>query len=210
MLLEHEGYSISTAHSAREALRRAYEDHPEMILLDVNLPDQDGFAVLERLREQTDVPILMLTARAALPDRIRGWNLGAVDYILKPFDNRELLARVASHLRDERRRGPNRDYVVAGPHLTIDLAGHVIKVDGVERQLTPIEWRLLRALVEAGGSVVSMEELLKAGWGDAKFRDERSIKVRISSIRRKIGDRARPSRYIHTEREEGYRFDPKV
>lgn len=209
VVLGHAGYNLSVGHDARSGLRRAYEDHPDLILLDVNLPDQDGFAVLERLRDQTDAPILMLTGRTPTADRVRGLDGGAVDYILKPFDNAELLARIRARLRDTRKLAARKNIHLVDDRLAVDFGSHRLMVEDQAVELTPIEWRILRRLMEGEGQVVSIDELLRAGWEDYEFRDERDVKVRISSIRRKIGDRPHPSRYIHTEREIGYRFDPQ-
>jgi DNA-binding response OmpR family regulator len=208
LVLGHAGYNLSVAHSALEALRRAYEDHPDLILLDVNLPDQDGFAVLRRLREQTDAPIIMLTARTMTADRVRGLDGGAADYIVKPFDNAELLARIRARLRDRRKPASPKGIHLVDERLSVDLSSHLLLVEGRAVELTPIEWRILRRLLEGEGRIVSFDELLRAGWKDYEYRDARDLKVRISAIRKKIGDSPHPSRYIHTERELGYRFDP--
>ncbi len=208
VLLEHAGYNLSTAFDALDGLRQAYEVHPDLILLDVNLPDRDGFAVLQRLREQTDVPILMLTARTVVEDRVRGLDGGADDYILKPFESDELLARIRRHLRDNHRRLPNRNMYVVDDHLTIDYTANHLIVDGVQVELTPIEWKILRELVDAEGQIVTTKDLLRAGWGPGRDTDGGIVKVRIAALRRKIGDRRHPSKYIHTEREVGYRFEP--
>ncbi len=209
VLLEHAGYTVLCAGDAREGLREAYEEHPDLIVLDINLPDRDGFAVLQRLREQTDVPILMLTARTMVNDRVRGLDEGADDYILKPFDMEELLARVRRHLRGNHRRPNNKNLEIVDSHLTIDFSAHRLIVDEDEVELTPIEWRVLRRLVEDEGEIVSFKELMRAGWNSDRYADGRSIRVRISAIRRKLGDTRTQSKYIHTERELGYRFEPK-
>jgi DNA-binding response OmpR family regulator len=209
VVLEHAGYDLSVGYDARAGLRRAYEDHPDLILLDVNLPDQDGFVVLERLRDQTDAPIIMLTARTMSSDRVRGLDGGAVDYIVKPFDNAELLARLRARLRDARKRAARKNIHIVDERLAVDFGSHRLMVEDRSVKLTPIEWRILRRLMEGEGQVVSIDELLRAGWEDHEFRDERDLKVRISSIRKKIGDKPHLSKYIHTEREIGYRFDPQ-
>lgn len=209
VVLGHAGYNLSTASDAREGLKRTYQDHPDLILLDVNLPGQDGFAVLELLRDQTDVPIIMLTARTMTEDRVRGLDGGAVDYVVKPFDNAELLARIRARLRASRDRTERARVHVVDEGFSVDFGSRRLSVEGHQVELTPIEWRLLRCLMEGSGQVVPFDELLRAGWLDNEYRNERDIKVRISSIRKKIGDSARPSKYIHTEREVGYRFGPR-
>lgn len=208
LLLEHAGYKTASAYNAQQGLRQAYNEHPDLILLDVNLPDRDGFTVLQRLREQTDSPIVMLTARTAAADKVRGLDEGADDYIIKPFDTQELLARVRKHLHRAHPRPLNKDNYVVDEQLSIDFGAHHLIVDGAAVNLTPLEWRVLRRLVEGAGQIVSPYELLMAGWGRDKQEDTHSIKVHISSLRRKLGDRSRPNRYIHTEREMGYRFEP--
>ncbi len=209
VVLEHAGYTLSTANDGRDGLRRAYDDHPDLILLDVGLPELDGFSVLSRLRDLTDVPVIMLTARTHAADTVRGLDGGAVDYITKPFDNEVLLARIRTQMRQYRRRGARKHQHVVDEHLTVDFGANRLIVDGREVQLTPIEWRLLRRLIESEGQVVTIPELLRAGWGESSPADVHSIKVRIASIRKKIGDSAHPSHYIHTEREMGYCFQPR-
>ncbi len=207
VLLEHSGYSVLSAGDARDGLRSAYEEHPDLIVLDIGLPDRDGFTVLQRLREQTDVPILMLTARTMVKDRVRGLDEGADDYITKPFEMEELLARIRLHLRENHRRTPKKDRLVVDSHLTIDFNERRLTVDGAEVGLTPTEWRVLRRLVEADGEVVSFKELMQAGWNSDHYPDTRSIRVRISALRHKLGDLESPGKYIRTEREMGYRFE---
>ncbi len=209
VILEHAGYCVSTAAEAAEALRQAYSEHPDVVLLDVGLPDQDGFEVLSSLRSLTDVPIIMLTARAQPADTVRGLDGGADDYITKPFDYDVLLARLRLALRKHRRRAAGKNLHAVDDRLTVDFGANRVIVSGHDVELTPIEWRILRRLIESEGQAVSIRDLLQAGWGDSKYRDERSVKVRISAIRRKINDRPHRSRYIHTEREMGYRFEPR-
>ncbi len=208
VVLEHAGYSFQAVSEAREGLRRAYEEHPDLVLLDVGLPDQDGFTALDRFRDVTDVPIIMLTARTQPADIVRGLDGGAVDYITKPFDNDELLARIRSQLRQHRRSAARKPLHVVDEHLTLDFGANRLIVDGREVELTPIEWRVLRRLMESEGQVVSVHDLLRAGWGDDNMSDGRGLKVRIAAIRKKIGDDAREPHYVHTEREMGYRFEP--
>ncbi len=209
IVLEHAGYSLACAYDAREGMRLAYDGHPDLVLLDVMLPDQDGFTVLDRLRDLTDVPIIMLTARTQAADFVRGLDGGAVDYITKPFDNDVLLARIRVQLREYRRRAARKPFHTVDEHLAIDFGANRLRVDGREVELTPIEWRILRRLLESEGQVVSITELLRAGWGDGSNADARAIKVHIAAIRRKIGDDARIPHYVHCERELGYRFDPQ-
>jgi DNA-binding response OmpR family regulator len=208
VVLEHAGYTLSTALEGRAGLHRAYEDHPDLVLLDVALPDLDGFTVLDRLHDLTDVPVIMLTARTQPADTVRGLDGGAADYINKPFDNEVLLAHIRAQMRQYRRRAARKNEYVVDEHLTVDFSAHRLIVDGVPTELTPTEWRILRRLMESEGQTVSTVELLQAAWGVDSSADQRQIKVRISSIRRKIGDGAYDSKYIHTDREIGYRFDP--
>lgn len=209
VVLGHAGFNLSLGHTGKEGLRLAYQDHPDLILLDVNLPEQDGFTVLARLRDQTDVPIIMLTARTRTEDRVRGLDGGAEDYIVKPFENAELLARIRARLRSKRLAAHRKNVQVLDDHISVDFQSHRLLIDGRAVELTPTEWRILQRLVEAEGDIVPFDELLRAGWEDYVYRSERDIKVRISSIRKKIGDKARPSKYIHTEREIGYALDPR-
>lgn len=208
VLLGHAGYSLSFGRDAREGLRRAYEDHPDLILLDVTLPDQDGFAVLQRLRDRSEAPIVMLTARTMAADRVRGLDGGAVDYILKPFDNAELLARIRARLRDKPASMSRNNLLYEDDRLSVDFGSRRLLVEGREATLTPLEWRMFRRLVEGKGEIVPFDDLLRAGWSDFIYRTKQDLKVHISSIRKKIGDRSRPYHYLHTEREIGYKFEP--
>jgi len=209
VILEHAGYHVSAAHDGRSALRRLYDERPDLVLLDILMPDMDGYTVLERLREQTDLPVIMLTALAQIPNRVRGLDKGASDYITKPFANAELLARIRARLRDYTRQHPRKSLRVVDENLSVDFAARRLMVKGRQVNLTPTEWRLLHQLVDAQGRVVSFAELLRAGWENHDYRDHRSIKVQIAHLRRKIGDTPRASRYIHTMREAGYKFEPR-
>lgn len=209
VVLEHAGYAVLVARDGREALRRAFADQPALILLDVGLPGYDGFTVLDRLHEQApDLPIIILTAYTQISDRVKGLDKGAVDYLTKPFNSEELLAHIRRRLREQRQRDARRDLHPVDSNLAIDFAAHRLMIGRRVVNLPPIEWRILRSLVENEGRTVTYERLAQAGWEKPEYGDQQAIKVRILHLRRKLGDRTRPWRYIHTDRLGGYRFDP--
>jgi two-component system KDP operon response regulator KdpE len=207
IVLEHAGYQTRIANSGHAALERTREEQPDLVILDVGLPDLDGFAVLERLREKSDVPVIMLTARTQSPNRIKSLDLGADDFIPKPFINDELLAHIRARLRKGSPPGALSKKWVVDRHLTIDFAAHRVIVDGEAVALTPTQWKIFQRLVDARGDVVPVAELLRAGWKDP-VRDKEALKVQISQIRKKLQDPPGQSRYIHTHRNLGYSFAP--
>lgn len=200
-LLERAGHRVSEAADGREGLRALYAAPPELVILDVSMPGLDGFATLERIRDLSDVPVLMLTARGQELEKVRGLKAGADDYVVKPFGKQELLARVQALLR--RSAGAARpaerydDGVVA-----IDFAASEATVDGEPVALTPLELRVLAALVRHPGQVLSHEQLLELAWrDDGVSRDQ--VKLYVGYLRRKLGARAG---LVATVRGFGYRY----
>jgi two-component system KDP operon response regulator KdpE len=205
--LELEGMRIATATNGREALDSAREDMPDLVLLDVMMPTMDGFETLRRLRQFTPVPVIMLTAKDDEEDRVRGLELGADDYIGKPFSHRELLSRIKAVLRRHYAVPPvPQTTVVVDDRLTIDFARREVLVDGQRVNLRPTEYRLLYHLVQNAGYVQTHEMLLTKVWGP-EYRDESHyLRLYITYLRQKIeADPAHP-KYILTERGVGYRF----
>ncbi len=200
-VLGRSGYRTIHAKDGREGLRLFYEDRPDAVVLDVGLPGLDGWAVLERLREVSDVPILMLTALSAEPDKVRGLRGGADDYLAKPFGNPELVARVQALLRRANRRPRLVDSHRDGS-LEIDFAGRVVRVAGEEVALTPLEFRVLSALVRHRGAVLSAEQLLSLAWDDPSGIGPERVKFTVLRLRRKLGDGPR----IEAVRGFGYRY----
>lgn len=207
--LEREGLSVVTASDGRAALEAIREQRPKLVVLDVMLPELDGLALLRIVREDSDVPILILSARGSAQDRVYGINEGADDYLAKPFSPAELVVRVKAILRRAAAasgRVRPRRAVLTLLDLTIDLDRHEVLRGGRPIPLTPTEFRLLAALVEADGHVLSRELLLNAHYGQSEGEAlDRTIDVHIARLREKIGDDADRPRYIATVRSAGYR-----
>jgi two-component system response regulator MprA len=180
--LAREGFRVSSAASAADGLRQFRNDAPDTVILDVGLPDADGFDVLETLRSESDVPVVMLTARGQLEDRVRGLDLGADDYIAKPFHFAELLARVRAHLR---RRTPRHE-VLSVADVTLDPRSHTVRRAERPVELTPREYELLELFLRHPGEVLSKESILDRLWGYAF--DDNLVEVYVGYLRRKLGD----------------------
>lgn len=206
ILLEEEGFSVITASDGEEGLRLALEQRPDLVLLDIMLPRTDGREVCRRLRQVSDVPIIMLTCMPTPAEKIGRLADGADDYVTKPFDNNELVARMRAVLRRTHRREASPRVYDDG-YLRVDLEAHRVFVNGTPVVLSPKEWRLLEYFLQHKNRVVSHQALLRYAWGDGYEEDVASLKVYIAHLRRKLGDSARRPRYIHSERTLGYRFE---
>lgn len=207
MNLELEGYRVSEAASGMEALNKTREELPDLVLLDVMMPDMDGFETLQHIREISNVPVIMLTVKNEEEDKVRGLELGADDYVTKPFSARELSSRIKALLRRIEMPGPmEKTLVQIDGRLSIDFQRHEVWVDGEQVKLRPTEYRLLYHLVNNAGWVMSHETLLSKVWGP-EYRDEvQYLRLYINYLRQKIEvDPAHPQ-YILTERGVGYRF----
>ena len=207
-LLERAGYQVAAAADGREGLRALYASPPDLVLLDVNMPLLDGWQVLERIRDLTDVPVIMLTARAAELEKVRGLKGGADDYVTKPFGRQELLARVEAQLR---RSGGRRETVEAysDGFLTIDFAQRQVLVGGRPVSLTPLEFRLLATFVRHPNAVLSRDQLLELVWGDPYGVSGDQVKIYVGYLRRKLGARTEEGP-IETVRGFGYRYRPRA
>jgi DNA-binding response OmpR family regulator len=206
-LLRLEGYDATVAGGAREALRLAAERSFDAVLLDLMLPDGDGRDVCRELRRHSDVPILILTARGAVTDRIVGLELGADDYIVKPFEGAEVISRLRAVLRRSRRAAaPPDPAVLRFGELTIDLHARRVTLGGEELALTRKEFDLLAVLVRNAGRVVRREDLMSEVWDENWFGPTRTLDVHIGWLRRKLQDRPGPGRLIETVRGVGFRF----
>jgi DNA-binding response OmpR family regulator len=199
------GFAVTVAPRGDRGLALLEKGRFQAVLLDVMLPDVDGFEVCRRIRAQADVPVLMLTARGDDTDRIVGLELGADDYLPKPFNPRELLARLKAVLR-RRAAGPERRPVLRFGRLEIDREARRVRVDGRERPLTSHQFDLLAALAESAGRVLSRDALMERVRGDALEAFDRSIDVHVSRIRAAIEDDPRRPRRILTVRGAGYVF----
>jgi DNA-binding response OmpR family regulator len=206
--LEREGFDATVAGTASEALELASEAVPDLVLLDLMLPDGSGFDVCRELRRTSDVPVVMLTARADEADRIVGLELGADDYVVKPFSAREVIARVRAVLR--RTTAPARGAEEGGRveigDLTLDRERRSAALAGEELDLSRKEFDLLERLMRAAGTVVTREQLIEDVWDMNWFGSTKTLDVHVSGLRRKLGDDAAEPRYIHTVRGVGFRF----
>lgn len=207
MNLELEGCRVITASNGREALERVRDNLPDIVLLDIMMPGMDGFETLRRLRQFSAVPVIILTAKDDTDDRIRGLELGADDYIGKPFEHRELVSRIRAVLRRHATPPPMpQTQLKIDDRLTIDFAKHEVLVEGKPVNLRPTEYRLLYHLVQNAGWVVPHDVLLAKVWGP-EYRDESHyLRLYITYLRQKIEEDPANPRYILTERGAGYRF----
>jgi two-component system KDP operon response regulator KdpE len=202
--LQNHGYQIEEAVSGKEALTKAIEFRPELVILDLGLPDQDGLSVLKRLREWSNVPVIVLTVRDSEQDKVQLLDAGAEDYLTKPFSVPELLARVRVI---ERRILPSDQSPLLkfGP-LEIDLAGRTVKVNGKLIRLTATEYDILRLLVENAGKVVTHRQILKQIWGPNAVEHTQYLRVYVGHLRKKIETDLEAPSFILTEPGVGYRF----
>jgi DNA-binding response OmpR family regulator len=202
--LEREGYRVVTAESGTAALQAATAEHPALIVLDIMLPDVDGLEVTRRLRRAADVPIIMISARGEEIDKVVGLEVGADDYLVKPFGPREFIARVRAAIRRSHEAAPAQTLQVG--KLEIDVARRSVAVRGRPVELPRKEFDLLRLLAERAGQVVPRQELLTVVWGEDFFGDEKTLDVHVSRLRQRLEcDPAAPP-LIQTVRGVGYRL----
>ncbi|WP_406676727.1 response regulator [Neomoorella carbonis] len=198
------GYELAEASSGQEGLYQAAVLHPDLIILDLGLPDLDGLEVIKRLREWSRAPIIILSVREQENDKIKALDAGADDYVTKPFSMGELLARMRVALRHAAKTGDEPVLTLGG--LTVDLAHRLVKVDGQEVKLTPTEYEILKNLALNAGRVLTHRQLLRTIWGPEYQEETHYLRVYIGQLRRKIEpDPTRP-RYIITEPGVGYRL----
>lgn len=205
--LEHDGFQVISAYTGLQALDQVRTALPDLVLLDVMLPDLDGFEVLRRIREVSSVPVIMLTAKGEENDRVRGLEMGADDYVTKPFSPRELVSRVRAVLRRvESVSGEDNDIIEVDDRLKLDFSRREVWVDGKLIKLRPTEYRMLYHLVKNAGWVITHEQLLTKVWG-YEYRDEpHYVRLYINYLRKKIEEDPSNPKYILTERGVGYRF----
>ena len=205
--LERDGHRVVQARDGEEALEKFREEHVDLVLLDLALPKLDGLEVCRRLRAESSVPILMLTARDDEIDKVLGLEIGADDYITKPFSIRELRSRIRAAVRRASLSPPAEpEELIEVDGLRIDLPRRVVEVAGRPVQLTYLEFELLRTLASTPGRVYTRQALLDKLWGGAAFRDPRTIDVHVRHLREKIERDASVPEYIFTVRGVGYRF----
>ena len=212
--LEHEGFGVLAAADGQAALELARQHAPDVVVLDLMLPGLDGLEVCRRLRTFSDAYVIMLTAKAEEIDRIIGLEVGADDYVTKPFSPRELIARVRALLRRPRRGAALSPAPTTPPQrfgaLTIDQERHEVLVHGQPLGLTALEYALLTTLAAHPGRVLTRDQLLEQVWGGNYFGDDHVVDVHIANLRKKLGDDPAAPAYIETVRGAGYRFAQKA
>jgi len=206
MNLELEGFRVVRAANGSEALEKASKEHPDLVLLDIMMPEMDGFETLQGLRETSSVPVIFLTAKSEEVDRIKGLDLGADDYITKPFSPRELVSRIRAVLRRTEPAAVTSSEIVVDNELRVNFNQRKVIVRGQEVRLRPTEYRLLYQLVTNAGKLLTHEVLLSRVWG-AEYRDEdQYVRLYITYLRQKIEKDPKNPKYILSERGLGYRF----
>ncbi|MBT3336912.1 MAG: response regulator transcription factor [Anaerolineae bacterium] len=204
--LKPEGYEVYTAEDGLAALKAARVFKPDLIVLDVMLPGMDGVEVLTRLRRESDVYVILLTAKTEETDRVVGLTIGADDYVTKPFSPRELVARIKSALRRLQSTSSSTDEILSFKHIRINVAARLVSVDDTPVDLTAIEFDLLKALAENRGRVLTREQLLEKVWGASYFGEMRVVDVHLGHVRQKLGEGG----FIVTVRGIGYRFEDEI
>jgi two-component system, OmpR family, KDP operon response regulator KdpE len=207
MNLDLEGYLTLEANNGMQALEKVRDHNPDLVLLDVEMPGMDGFETLKRIREISDAAVIILTVRSDEEDRIKGLDLGADDYVTKPFSPRELSSRIRAVLRRFEHMGrPDAQIVKIDNRLQVDLQRRDVIVEGQRLGLRPTEYRLLYHLIQNAGWVVPHETLLTKVWGHEYVNDNHLLRLYITYLRKKIEPDPADPRYIFTERGLGYRF----
>lgn len=207
-MLGREGYSVNEAATGREGLRSFHEARPELVILDVGLPDLDGWQVLERIRDMSDAPVLVLTARSSERDKVRGLNAGADDYLTKPFSRVELLARLQAIRRRRVAASPTRARF-DDSRVRIDFTQQQVWLQGEPVGMTPTEYRLLSALVRHAGQILSAEQLIEYAWDDTTVGlTPARVKYAVLRLRRKLGWDVTSDSPLETVRGFGYRYVP--
>ena len=204
--LRQEGFDVRTAVTAAEGLESFRARPPDLVLLDVMLPDGDGKDVLRQIRGSSRVPVVMLTARGEEMDRVLGLELGADDYVTKPFSAAELLARLRAVLRRSEPVAADPGSVLAVGDVVMNLETHRVTLGGENVELTVKEFELLRVLLEHAGKVVRRQALVGEVWDPSWFGSTKTVDVHVSALRRKLGDDPADPKYLHTVRGVGFRF----
>lgn len=209
-LLEEEGFKVKTVSDGAAALKEFSRREPDLILLDVMLPGMSGIEVCQRIRLTSDVPIIMLTARGAEIDKVVGLEVGADDYVTKPYSSRELVARIRSVLRRARVGVPEQpvvEEVLQVGHIRLDAGSHTVLVEGQEIDMPLKEFQLLQELMANAGRVVTRSQLLSQVWGADFFGDQRTLDVHVTRLRSRLQNAGASSEQITTVRGVGYKFE---
>jgi DNA-binding response OmpR family regulator len=205
-VLGRNGFEVTTAAEGREGLRVFHTKRPDIVVLDVGLPEMDGWTVLERIRELSEVPVLMLTAHGQEADKVRGLRSGADDYLTKPFGNAEFIARLQALLRRTAGAEQSAARIYDDGSIRVDFAAHEVMVDGAQVELTATEFRLLAALVRHRGQVLSPVKLLELVWSDPFGVGPDRVKYSVMRLRRKLGTSTGAGSPIEAVRGFGYRY----
>ena len=205
--LENAGYDVLTAHDGVEGLRRVFSSRPDLVLLDASMPGMDGYEVCRRIRDMSDIPVIMMTVDSGSTDLLRAFGYGADDYITKPVDFTEVMARVTAVLRRVRKTvQEGEETVFCGGDLEIDWRSHQVCARGERVKLSPTEFKLLACLVQNRGWIVPHEQLLQKAWGINYVGDKSFVKLYVRYLRLKLEKDPRKPEMILTERGIGYRF----
>ena len=207
-LLERAGLDVDQAPDGRSGLRAFHQQPADLVILDVSMPEMDGWQTLERIRDLSEVPVMMLTARGAELERVRGLQAGADDYMVKPFGRQELVARAQALLRRARSSSEDRAETYVDDRVTIDFAQRAVTYGGTDVSLTPLEFKLLSAFVRHPRQVLSRDQLLELVWGDAYGVSGDQVKLYVGYLRRKLDAEQPDSVPIETVRGFGYRYEP--
>ena len=202
-----EGYEIAEAENGMQAVEMARTSNHDLIVLDVMMPELDGFSAAREIRKESDVPIIFLSARGEEYDRIRGFELGVDDYVVKPFSPRELMMRIGAVLRRSRSSAVNEHECVTIGDLKVDFTARQVMLEGEELDLSPKEYELLFFMVRNRGIALTRDRLISEVWGFDFFGDDRTLDTHIKLLRKQLGDYAR---YITTLRGVGYRFEKNM
>ncbi|MEE8519273.1 MAG: response regulator transcription factor [Dehalococcoidia bacterium] len=206
--LEPEGYEVETAADGSEGLRALYAYRPSLVISDIYMPGMDGWSFLERLREFTEVPVIMLSALGEESDKVRGLRAGADDYLVKPIARAEFLARIDALLRRTKRERPKDEAVYQDGRLYVDLSKHDVRVRGRSVDLSPQEFRLLAAFVKNPGAVLTTDRIMDLSWGTSEGGPE-NVRVYMGYLRKKLENDAKSPELFETIRGFGYRFNPQ-
>jgi len=205
-VLERAGMTVVEASTGTQGLRELYGSHPDVVLLDIGLPEIDGWRTLERIRELTDVPVMMVTGKASELEKVRALRAGADDYVTKPFGRQELLARVESLLR--RAPTPEVRDAYRDRLLEVDFSQRRVRAGDEQIELTPLEFRLLTAFVDNPGQLLAHDQLLELAWGGDRGTSRDQVKLYVGYLRRKLAAAGVPPAAIETVRGFGYRYSP--
>ncbi len=205
--LQNAGYEVFSAEDGVEGMRRVYSSRPNLVLLDANIPKMDGWEVCRRIRDMSDIPVLMVTVNSQKADRLRGFTLGADDYITKPVDFHELIARIQAVLRrSDSTKQENGPTTFDNGEIEVDWGSRQVWVRGERVKLSPTEFKIISCLIKNRGWIVTHEQLLEKAWGPNYVGDKSFVKLYIRYLRQKIEENPHKPRLILTERGVGYYF----